>query len=64
MVLPRIYVQEHISKEDLLTKLPKYRWMFLLAAFTVKMTVAAIERRHATHRTFSMPFVLGSNAEP
>ena len=47
------------SKDDFMQLLPQFRWFALLASFVTKLTIAGIERRHATHKQQAnkgMPF--------
>ena len=43
------------SKEVFLQDLGRWRWLLLMSALTVKLTIASVERRHATHKQNSHP---------
>lgn len=43
------------SKEEFLQNLGSWRWLLLMSALTVKLTIASVERRHATHKQNSHP---------
>ncbi|CAE7670376.1 unnamed protein product [Symbiodinium sp. CCMP2592] len=56
-------LRSSLDKGAFLQGLPTLRWLFLMAAFSVKITVAPVERRHATHKQYAnrgMPFPLFS----
>lgn len=44
-----------VSKESFLDNLVDWKWLFLMSAMTLKLTVAGVERRHATHRQIAHP---------
>ena len=56
-------VRKTVSKEDFVRNLPHFRWFVLMTAFITKLTIASVERRHATHQQQAnkgMPFPMFS----
>lgn len=52
-------LRKHVSKDDFMQHLSQFRWFALMTSFITKLTIASVERRHATHQQQAnrgMPF--------
>jgi hypothetical protein len=48
-------MRESVTEGDFRRDLSRWRWVFLMTAFVMKCTVAAVERRHAVHGRLANP---------
>jgi hypothetical protein len=54
-------LQNTFDKQRFIENLDNLRWLFLLMAFTIRMSIAAVERQHAAHHRCAS---LGNGSKP
>ena len=48
-------LRDLVTYDALAGDLPRWRWVFLMTAFVMNFTIAAVERRHSVHARYANP---------